>query len=58
MKLEDAMETLLDLSADEVGKYAISPKVVKMHLRENASVPKTGEPRWITGFPMWHIFMI
>lgn len=27
VKLEDAMETLLDLSADEVGKYAISPKV-------------------------------
>ena len=24
----------------------------------NASVPKTGVPRWITGFPMWHIFKI
>ena len=58
VKLEDAMETLLDLSADEVESTQFHRKYVKMHLRENASVPKTGEPRWITGFPMWHIFMI
>ena len=59
VKLEDSIETILGVSAEEVGSSAITPEVMAQFMNHQSIYSPTRETqRWTTGSPILPIIMI